>query len=133
MEPYGTETRSAVKGKKIKVAVVGTDLLTPTQIEDLAKQQIRREFADFIRDISGGQKETYTPTPEDIALWETVQTTGELTFHIADCLANKGERGEQTSDGMISKLAKKADLENLTDEEILLKLRAARAAKEGNK
>ena len=129
MQAYETQCQNLKMKIKIKVFVEGTDTLSIEQFEYLAKQQVTREVADFVRDISGQQLETHTPTAEEEVLWKQVLATKILKFNITDCLASKGERGELTVEGMTARLAKKADADNMTDEQVLEMLRKFRTTK----
>lgn len=116
MKSYTTQTKCKYLAKqKIKVLVEGCESLTDEQIADLAGQQIRREFNDVLRDITGGQTETYIPTPEDKELVRKIEETGEFVFNIATHLDGKGTRTNEWD-----------ELLELSEEEFLKRAREMR-------
>jgi hypothetical protein len=122
MNSYTTGTRCKHLAKqKIQVAVEGCENLSPEQIADLAGQQIRREFNDVLRNIAGGQTDTYKPTEADKELVRGIEETGTFTFNIATHLAGKGTRRDEWD-----------SIVEMTDEEILAMVRAKRDLKKGS-
>ena len=120
MNNYETKTKSATSDKKLTVEVLA-ELLSQEQIEVLATMEIRRQFAELFRNISGTQLDKYTPTEGDQALWSKALEEGKFIFDIAAHMKSKGIRIDST-DSALNKLAKDVASGKLSREDLLKRL-----------